>query len=687
MTTPLRSLTPCHRWHRRACVARVASALALVMLSAASTAAAADTDALCLGDDFVAVARHHDFVALATSARAIARDRSIPYIGGSSGPQWRFRTIPTAFGTSLTAFRVNRRGDSAYVAGTAPTGSFALPDADLTQNVLAIGPDLRSRRPHADADKPQPCTMDATRLQNFDAQFLEAIAESTAGSPANVQGLTWEFFHIDADAALYAPEIHLAREELIAPESFHIWKEMEKDPASAALRSQLRADAKTGAQASRALKMVYLQYRAQHPNMPATVYTYRGSYPGSWLFEFWFYYPIDEGGLDEHVHDSEHFFVEVDKLGGAVRRVVGAAHGPYAPNNEYGTYNTTTWNISLPLSVLVEQGKHATAPDLDGDGRFVPGIDTNLYRDVGKVWGVRDATGATDSAFRSFEEAMMSARSDTVGVLKALHAGEDHCPNSSDARPSCYRLVELKLRATDETTEKCGKPTTECARTQVMRHEDFREPSAVLKGGYFPTFAVRFGYAATPTKAEKCPQVTAATSGTSVPSGTPPCRNLASEISHRVTAGISVEISSIPFGRGKRLPLSGRLGANLIIDPSTSDAEPGLSGVLDGFSLRYERTLTNLFGSYVGFTKSYDELGQGESDANKGEPNMANWLVGGISFEMPLNSRVNINVRYGGAYSNTFGLAQEVHASLGFAFGVGHRRFGIVKRAPNPYSR
>src|SRR5206468_1440916 len=31
------------------------------------------------------------------------------------------------------------------------------------------------------------------------------------------------------------------------------------------------------------------------------------SYDGSWLLEYWFYYPFDLNGLDQHIHDTEHF--------------------------------------------------------------------------------------------------------------------------------------------------------------------------------------------------------------------------------------------------------------------------------------------------------------------------------------------------------------------------------------------
>ncbi|HSC26682.1 MAG TPA: hypothetical protein VLD67_05380 [Vicinamibacterales bacterium] len=50
--------------------------------------------------------------------------------------------------------------------------------------------------------------------------------------------------------------------------------------------------------------------------------------------------------------------------------------------------------MGLPLCVIVEQGKHATAPDIDGV--FTSGVDENQYRERAKIWGVRDVIGTTN---------------------------------------------------------------------------------------------------------------------------------------------------------------------------------------------------------------------------------------------------------------------------------------------------
>jgi len=644
---------------------------------------AEEAAAACPGTDFVGVARHESFVVLGTAARTIARDKTVPYLFGPRGLQWRFRVIPTA--VPLATFEIDRSGATATVRFSDSKGTAGV--VDLTRDILELSPEwLAPPRVLPATDQPAVCELASDRRQNFDQQIFDVMQARSAGTPASIQALSWTFFAIEADPRLYAPDLVLTKQEAIVPEDFAIWTRLTSD-RMAAFRQRIDADHKEGAARSRALKATYLLYRQAHPKAPATVYWHRHSYPGSWLFEYWLYYPIDEGGLDEHVHDSEHFFVEVDKLGGLVRRVVGAAHGRLAPNNEFGTFRDSVPPISMPLRVLVEQGKHATAPDIDHDGLFVPGLDTNVFRDVSKVWGIRDATGVTDSAFRAFETSMAGGRSERTGLLRPWwrspgvsslpDADKDplrvSCGTLEGLRPDCYVLVELPTTAGSEDCAQPSDPTPACAVRQILGHEDFVKPYRALKQGYFPALALRAGLSLTPTKQHECRD---------------DCtdeQDRATETSKRLTIGAAAEISSIPFGPGLRLPVAGRVAVDLLLDPSPS-RDPKSRGFFDGFAVRYEKTLTNLFGAYLGFTRDTDELTTDDKHPGDGLPNPANWVNGGASFELPFK-RSFIIARFGVAYSNVFGLAKEFQVGTGLAFGTPHRRFGIVRRAPNPYSR
>jgi hypothetical protein len=132
------------------------------------------------------------------------------------------------------------------------------------------------------------------------------------------------------------------------------------------------------------------------------------------FMQYFFYYPEDRG-IGGHPHDLEALEVQVEMrrvcigvasldsgrtrtqrttsancmIGATVRSVSGSAHG-------IGWYTNTllvdaTRDTVLPLTVLVEENKHASVPDRDGDGRYMPHYDVN--RQVNDAWGVRDVAG------------------------------------------------------------------------------------------------------------------------------------------------------------------------------------------------------------------------------------------------------------------------------------------------------
>jgi len=126
------------------------------------------------------------------------------------------------------------------------------------------------------------------------------------------------------------------------------------------------------------------------------------------IIQLWFYYVVDAGS-GSHDGDSEHAFLFLnneqsfsrDKTRsvaiGGLRAVVGAGHTDDTANNILATGSmqspTGVMPARLPMHMplLVELGKHATAPDLTMDSRFNPGIDSNVFRQA--AWGSRDGFG------------------------------------------------------------------------------------------------------------------------------------------------------------------------------------------------------------------------------------------------------------------------------------------------------
>jgi len=131
------------------------------------------------------------------------------------------------------------------------------------------------------------------------------------------------------------------------------------------------------------------------------------------IVEYWCYYVYNAYTIrgawlpyrasDNHPHDLERLYVVLraadlgwpdDGAAGdawareafQIVRVVANAHDGSIPPNQYRVGEGEA--LRAPLSILVERGSHAMAPDINRDGRFTPNIDNS---EVSKVrWGIRD---------------------------------------------------------------------------------------------------------------------------------------------------------------------------------------------------------------------------------------------------------------------------------------------------------
>lgn len=107
--------------------------------------------------------------------------------------------------------------------------------------------------------------------------------------------------------------------------------------------------------------------------------------------------------------------------------------------------------IRMPMTLLVEEGKHALATDKNGDGVFTPGFDVN--RRINDAWGVRDIirTGALYSG--GFEQWMAKTRRPEHRVFPPL-------PDDSPQRVEMARMMNDRPYATYELRR---LPTVESA--------------------------------------------------------------------------------------------------------------------------------------------------------------------------------------------------------------------------------
>lgn len=189
----------------------------------------------------------------------------------------------------------------------------------------------------------------------------------------------------------------------------------------------------------------------------ATVYfqAYRLEEDPRIVVEFWLYYLQNHyrprNGLiplrvdTSHSNDMEHVFLILEPEEGQststteleryrLAEIYASAHGDKVPNNHLSVPASEAG--VPPPSILVELGAHAMAPDLDRDGRFTPGIDSQSGPKF--VWGIRDH----GDTWTRYSASYMLPRADQAIVLRA--PGDERRSASSDAaakRPQgIYRL-------------------------------------------------------------------------------------------------------------------------------------------------------------------------------------------------------------------------------------------------------
>jgi hypothetical protein len=141
--------------------------------------------------------------------------------------------------------------------------------------------------------------------------------------------------------------------------------------------------------------------------------------------DYFFYYP-EEAGFGAHQHDVESIEVKLlvvradrfPELGTwvVVQRVVAKAHGVLWYDNTLEVDRLAT----LPLHILVEEGKHASCTDRNADGFFTPGFDVN--RRVNDAWGVRDVMAGGGLYTGSFQSWMAKPRRPEYRVFPPLPA-------------------------------------------------------------------------------------------------------------------------------------------------------------------------------------------------------------------------------------------------------------------------
>ncbi len=141
--------------------------------------------------------------------------------------------------------------------------------------------------------------------------------------------------------------------------------------------------------------------------------------------DYFYYYPSEEG-MGAHKHDVEatYFKIFVHHCEGCsephyalyVERTIAKAHGLQWYDNTLVTDKYT----EFPMTILVEEGKHASCTDKNHDGVYTPTFDVN--RRINDAWGVRDIMRGGGLYSGGFQAWMAKTRTPQYRVFPPLPA-------------------------------------------------------------------------------------------------------------------------------------------------------------------------------------------------------------------------------------------------------------------------
>jgi len=540
-----------------------------------------------------------------------------------------------------------------------PAQSYELcrPDTSLVllgDDNEVLGDSLTNRCPHS---QPADIVQHLDRLPEL-KRSLDALQNSF-----NVRN--WKYSNLVADQHLYAPVLEFAKEEKVFPSSTTIWVPLVRDP-----ESHLQWDLKPGGAKFRERLLLRKYLSSSLRSEDPTVYYRIENFRGSWLFEYWTYYVFDVGGVGPHAHDTEHVFVEVDKLGGRIVSVLAQAHTDVAPNNLYSALIPASEPSSLPIFVFVERGKHAIAPDINHDRTFTPGIDVNVFSEESHIWGVRDAIGQSDAHISSSSSSMTLSRD--LGNAWAEESFDRYFGNNAPhPTGSRYRLLLLGAphRPNPESSpchlEKLSK---DCAIYDLETHADARHPKHIYKKWAFPFQEVRVGFA-----------------------------NIEGGSSFSI--GYVHDVSHLPgFKKASGVPIPGRIAFEVFAFPFAVPTGPQSSdifaltstrqGLRLQYGLQYEKSISNLFGYFGGyFRREFFISSCPTANCFLTDPLPGNLYQFGMYLEIP-TATTNVTLHLGPVFS-TPGSTAGVYFRI--SFGIWSRRgrttFGNPRFADDRKSR
>ena len=476
-----------------------------------------------------------------------------------------------------------------------------------------------------------------------------ALLAANLGREALPGEFIWSFYRVAPNTELYAPVLEFAEGEPDYPSDVDIWQEIRPLAKGTSVRSYETAYGSMG----------------DRRWARCTSYVRTLSYPGTWLIEYWFYYPFDEGRTHPHIHDSEHLFVEVDKLGGTVRNVFASDHDSFVSNNLFSTLVKDSPPVTLPLFAMAELGKHAMAPDLNHDGHFTRGVDDNLHLEPYSFWGLRDRSTKLHFLMEPYLASMSLPRrkEDRFSLVDSavLFPGLDVPPE--------HQVCTLRPLSENPPCLNCDNTIAHAGTAHLVDHPDARVPESIFKPYVVPWREVRFGVGIYDWS-EGRGELSLAYVGD--------FRHMTGGILP-IPARLGLEFGWKPIGKDVIAPYDGK--NQFVFSRQTLFA-----------GVRLERLVTNTQGFYFAVTPKWVDISMRVVNGVS-VPSAPYWQYGGVSYHV--GYIIELPSAHKGNFTNHIGVVirdvpqspvlMEWRVSFGFWRERGRHEFGARSGDRNPY--
>jgi hypothetical protein len=221
---------------------------------------------------------------------------------------------------------------------------------------------------------------------------------------------------------------------------------------------------------------------------------------------FFFYY-TSEVGVSAHSNDFESVQVNIkiktnrSKSDGTNECAVAVAESGHCAvvSGVFGSAHGIAWytnglNVEknqdalMPITVLAEEGKHASAPDRNADGVYTPGFDVDIHPN--DAWGIRDTLRTRWLQGPAFRGDMAKHRVNRDRIFppapngRILQTWLERTGYPDDAWASIYTLENIREAVGGSEMNGTSVPYCDPSGDQMIRTFRNQEPDPGCNGGH-----------------------------------------------------------------------------------------------------------------------------------------------------------------------------------------------------------